>query len=316
MMKRALVTLALCALSVTPALASEGALGRPITGLQGTSFAGVVPPTPGWSLGLSYAYYAGTVSGQRESPLPGGGSALGLEVTAQLFSITGIYVWDTGEGRWNFASVAVVPFAKMDAEVDLRIGSVSGSGSVSDSDTGLFDMAFVPVIASRHFSATQHLSLALYIFAPTGSYEEGRLAELSLNNWTYSPTVGYTQLFQKGSLEFSALAAVDFYTENHATDYQNGAVFRLDSLLVKRFSNGWGVGAAGGWIEQLQDDDAEIADRLDGFKGHSLALGPVVTFAKKWEGGQVEFSARWLHEFDVKNRFSGDPFLLSASIQF
>jgi hypothetical protein len=149
-------------------------------------------------MGLSYAYYSGTVGAERESPLPGGGSALGLEVTAQLFSVTGIYVWDTGEGRWNFASVAVVPFAKMDAEADLRIGSASGS--VSDSDTGLFDMAFVPVIASRHFSATQHLSLALYIFAPTGSYEEGRLAELSLNNWTYSPTVGYTQLFQKGSI--------------------------------------------------------------------------------------------------------------------
>ena len=58
------------------------------------------------------------------------------------------------------------------------------------------------------------------------------------------------------------------------------------------------------------------ADRLDGFKGHSLALGPIATYAKKWDGGQVEFSARWLKEFDVENRLKGDPFMLSASITF
>lgn len=104
--------------------------------------------------------------------------------------------------------------------------------------------------------------------------------------WTYSPTVGYTRLFQKGSLEWSTTAAVDFYSENDDTDYQNGAVFRLDSVLVKRFANGWGIGAAGGWIEQLEDDDGALADRLDGFKGHSLALGPMATYLRKWDGAR------------------------------
>jgi hypothetical protein len=300
--------------AVAPAQATEGALGRPITGLQGTSFAGVVPPTPGWNMGISYAYYAGDVGAERETPLTGGGTALGLGVTAQLFSITGIYVWDTGEGRWNYASVAVLPFAKIDAEVNVRIGAISAS--TSDSKTGLFDMIFVPVIASRHFSQTKHMSLALYIFAPTGSFDPDRLANVSLNNWTFSPTVGYTQLFGKGTVEFSTLAAVDFYTENDATNYQNGAVFRVDSLLVKRFQNGWGIGGAGGWIEQLEDDTGPTADRLNGFKGRSFALGPIATYAKKWEGGQVEFSARWLHEFGVERRFEGNPILVSATITF
>src|SRR5262245_53666569 len=96
---------AMAALStMAPAQASEGALGRPITGLQGTSFAGVVPPTPGWNLGISYVYYAGEIGAERETPISGG-SALGLDITAQVFSITGVYIWDTGEGKWNFASV-------------------------------------------------------------------------------------------------------------------------------------------------------------------------------------------------------------------
>ncbi|MET0815835.1 MAG: transporter [Pseudoxanthomonas sp.] len=314
MLKHALVTLALCALPLPPALATEGGIGRPITGLQGTSFSGIVPPTPGMNMALGYAHYSGEIGASRETPI-GGLVSLGLDATFELFSITGLYVWDTGEGRWNFASMATVPFVNIEASANIAAGPITGS--VSDRANGeLFDMAFAPVIAGYHIDKLRHVSLALYIYAPTGDYEEGRLANPSLNNWTYSPTVGYTQLFQQGTLEWSSTAAVDFYTENDATDYQNGAVFRVDSLLVKRFHNGWGLGGIGGWIEQIEDDDGPTADRLNGFRGHSLALGPLVTYAKKWDGGQIEFSARWLKEFNVKNRFEGEPFMLTATVQF
>ena len=58
------------------------------------------------------------------------------------------------------------------------------------------------------------------------------------------------------------------------------------------------------------------ADRLNGFKGHALALGPIVTYDKKWDGGQVEFAARWLSEFDVKRRIKGDPLMVTATVTF
>lgn len=297
----------------TPAWATEGGIGRPITGLQGASYSGLIPPTPGFNLQLSYVHYPGEIGGQREIPI-GGVAALGLDVSFDMMSATGIYIWDTGEGRWNFASMATVPFVYIDVTANVQVGPVSGRSE--DVGNGLFDAFFAPVIASYHIDPMRHLSLSMYVYAPTGDYEVGKLANPSLNNWTFSPTVGYTQLFQKGSLEWSTTAAVDFYTKNDDTDYENGAVFRVDSLLVKRFGNGWGFGGAGGWIEQLEDDEGATADRLNGFKGHSLALGPIVTYAKKWDGGQVEFSARYLTEFDVKNRLEGDPFMLAASIQF
>ncbi|MFC3814667.1 transporter [Lysobacter sp. GCM10012299] len=298
---------------LSPARATEGAVGRPITGLQAASYSGLIPPTPGWNMQIGYAYYSGDIGGEREIPI-GGVSSLGLTGTFDLLTVTGLYIWDTGEGHWNFASMATIPFVYVEADADVRLGPITGTRG--DSDSGLFDAFFAPVIASYHIDQLRHVSLSLYIYAPTGDYEVGRLANPSLNNWTFSPTVGYTQLFQKGTLEWSTTSAVDIYTENEATDYQNGAVFRVDSLLVKRFSNGWGIGGVGGWIEQIEDDDSAIADRLDGFKGRSLALGPIATYAKKWDGGQVEFSARWLKEFDVKNRLKGDPFMLSASITF
>ncbi|WP_201315176.1 transporter [Dyella sp. EPa41] len=312
-MKRlALVLVLLATVVVAPAHATEGALGRAITGVQATSYAGLVPPTPGWNWGLAYAYYSGSISAAKQVPITGGGVSLGLKAEFQLLNLAGVYIWNTRPSAWNFATMVTVPFAYVDANVNTSFGNFSRG--LSDHDSGLFDMTFVPVIASHHFSQTQHLSLALYIYAPTGSYSKGQLANVSLNNWTFSPTVGYTQLFQQGSLEWSLTSAVDFYTRNDDTDYQNGAVFRIDSLLVKRFPSGWGVGAVGGWIEQIEKDSGPTADRLNGFKGRALALGPMVNYLKKWQGGQVEFSARWMHEFDVKNRLEGNPFMLSATI--
>ncbi len=308
------IALALAALPPAPAMATEGALGRTITGTNITSFAGVVPPEPGFNMLLGYAHYSGDIGAEREVPI-GNLLTLGIDATFDMVSVVGMYVWDTGEGRWNFASMATLPVAQVEVDANVAVGQITGSRS-DKADWDVFDPFFAPIIAGYHFDQTHHMTLALYVYTDWGSYDPDRLANLSLNTWTFSPTVGYTQLMQKGTLEFSALAAVDFYTENDATDYQNGAVFRLDALLVKRFANGWGVGGAGGWIEQIEKDEGPTADRLDGFKGHAIALGPIVTYSRKWDGGQVEFAARWLTEFDVKRRIKGDPLMLTATVAF
>ncbi len=312
-MKRfAHVLLLIVAAATAPAYATEGGIGRPITGLQATSYSGLIPPTPGWNFEVGYDYYSGDIGGSKQLPLTGGVVSLGTKAEFQLLSFTGLYIWDTKPGAWNYASMVAIPFAYASVNINGRVGPLTGSRS--DSDTGMYDMAFAPVIASHHFSQTQHMSLSLYVYAPTGDYQKGQLANLSLHNWTFSPTIGYTQLFQQGSLEWSLTSAVDFYTKDTATDYQNGDVFRIDSLLIKRLPTGWGFGVVGGWIQQLEDDTGPTADKLNGFKGHSLAVGPIATYLKKWEHGQVEFSVRWLHEFDVKNRLQGNPAMLSVTI--
>lgn len=306
--------LLLSAISVT-ATATEGGIGRPITGMQAASYSGLIPPTPGFSSQLSYLHYGGDLGASSEVPVSGG-SALGLDATLDLFLVTGIYIWDTGEGRWNYASMATIPFIHASADASFRFGSLDRS--VSDSDGGLFDAYFAPVIASYHIDELRHLSLALYVYAPTGDYKAGRLVNPGLNNWTFSPTVGYTHLFQGGAVEWSTTAAVDFYTENNDTDYQNGAVFRVDSLVVKRLPNGWGFGGVAGWIQQIEDDEGGfVVNRTDGFRGRALGLGPIVTYAHQWSGGgKVEFGLRWVNEFSVRNRPEGDAALLTASLQF
>jgi hypothetical protein len=297
------------------ARATEGALGRSITGMQITAYAGVIPPEPGFQWSLSYIGYDGKIRGSRAAPIAGRVS-LGLEADVSLVAATGVYIWPTKTGRWNFASMLTVPYIDADVTAGLQ-GPLGNQIRVQDSASNLFDLYFAPFIAGYHISEVEHVSMGLYVYAPTAKYNPDNLANPGLNVWTLSPSVGYTHLFQKGTLEFSVLGAFDWYSRNGDTDYKNGLVLRGDALLVKRTPGGWGFGAAAGWIQQVQDDDSELADRLDGFKGRSFGIGPVLSYGKKWSGGEhVDVSFRYVSEFSVRNRFEGDPWSVTISAGF
>jgi hypothetical protein len=316
MRKSALCRLGCSALAVAAlvpaAHATEGGLGRSITGVNALSYAGIVPPESGWVWQFGAAYYDGEIGGSKEVPI-GGTLAGNIHAYVTFPSVTALYVWNTGPGAWNFASAFAVPYNISSINAFVHIGDfdVRRSDSVSD----FFDLAFVPVIASHHFSQTEHMALSLQIYAPTADYEVGKLANAGLGVWTFSPTVSFTKIFAPANVEFTTTAAVDFYSNHGATDYESAPVFRLDGLLLKRFASGWGIGAAGGWIQQISDDEGPLADRLDGFKGRAFGLGPVVSWGKKWEGGSLELQLRWIDEFAVKNRLEGQPVMLTASLQ-
>ncbi|HYG07828.1 MAG TPA: transporter [Stenotrophomonas sp.] len=302
------------AATALPASATEGAMGRAITGAQIQAYAGVVPPEPGMQWSLGYLNYDGKIGASRPAPIAGQVS-LGLRADVDLWTATGVYIWPTGEGRWNFASMLTAPYILPSATATLEAGGQQRR--VSDSTSNWFDLYFAPVIASYHISQVEHVSYGLYVYAPTAKYDPNRLANAGMNVWTFSPSVGYTRLFDKGSVELSLLGAVDFYTRNDDTNYKNAPVWRLDSMLVKRTPGGWGFGVAGGWVQQLGDDSGPTADRLNGFKGRSFGLGPLLSYGKKWSGGQhLDLSARYVSEFNVKNRFKGSPVLLTASFSF
>ena len=304
--------LALCATLAPPAYAVEGGLGRSITGLQVTDYAGVVPPDPGLTMAMGYVYYSGSISADRELPISGVAS-LGLDADFAMYSLSGVYVWPTQGDHWNFASMITVPFADVDITANLDGGSIRRS--VNDSFSGdLYDISIAPIMAGYHLDKTKHLSMALYVSAPVGDYNPERLANPSLNAWVLSPRVSYTQLLSQGSVDWSTSAGFDFSSKNDETDYRSGVVFHVDSQLVKHFSNGWGVGGVAAWIEQVSDDSGPLAERLDGFRGRAWALGPTVSYQRKHGEKTFALSARWLHEFGVRRRLAGNPLMITGSI--
>ncbi len=295
------------------AAATEGGMGRPITGQQVNPDAGIVPPTPGLVLSLASIYFNGDIEGSRQVSV-GRVISAGMEATA-VYNIANLtYVWDTGPGRWNFASGIGLPVQYTRVEVSATSNLRPGLSN-TDRGTQFADVWLNPIIASYHFSETDHMALSLPIYAPTGAYNPDRLANAGQNTWTFSPTIAYTRLLSGGG-EFSTLAAMDFYTRNDDTDYKNGAVFRIDAMWTATIAPQWRLGVVGGWIEQLQDDTGPTADKLHGFKGRSVGLGPIVTWAGKFGNQPASFSARWVHDVDAKNRPKGNGVAVSLTLPF
>ncbi|TIW01481.1 MAG: transporter, partial [Mesorhizobium sp.] len=146
--------------------------------------------------------------------------------------------------------------------------------------------------------------------------DKGRLVFLGLNYWTFTPAVGFTRLFPEQGLDFSAKFGVDINTRNEDTDYYSGAMAHLDLALTKNITKNFSVGAIAGFLYQFQDDDSTFADAHDGFKGRSIAIGPLVSYKAEFGKTEVNLTLRWAHELEVKNRMKGDAVVFDISGKF
>ncbi|MEM5429291.1 transporter [Cupriavidus oxalaticus] len=307
--------LSISILASSVARATEGALGRPVTGTSVTPSAGIVAPEPITVVNLSELYLNGSVGGGRQVPIIGQ-TSLGIDAEIAFTLATFMKVWDTGPGAWNFASSFTLPYVWEQVSANLSTGP--RQGRIEDRASNLFDITFTPLIAGYHFSKTAHAALSLNIWAPTGQYDKNALANPSLNNWTFTPQIAFTKLWPEHGVEFDAVAGIQFYTRNSATDYQNAPLFTLDTMVLKRFASGLGAGLIVGTTQQLGDDSGPTADRLNGFRGHDWAIGPVLTYdTKVGTKSKLSLGLRWVPTVSSKNRIdSTRTFMGSATLIF
>jgi hypothetical protein len=293
---------------VSLASATEGGIGRPITGMQIAPYAGIVPPTSDWMVSVTSIYYEGSLGKSKAIPVAGTVS-MGLDYHISYNLISVAKSWGITAGGWNFASAFSVP---------VQYTSVSSFHGLlpADSGTQFADIFFTPVVAGYHLTKVDHIALSIQMYAPTGAYSASRLANAGQNTWTFVPTIAYTKLLPSQDIELSANYGVEFYTANNATHYHNAPVSVLDLLALKRLTGGWGVGLIGGWVQQLGDDYGGLADVTGGASGHSIGMGPVVTWSGKWSSTPVSASLRWVNEFEVRNRPKGNAVELSLGASF
>jgi hypothetical protein len=290
------------------ALATETGIGRPITGMQIAPYAGIVPPTDDWIVSITSIYYEGSLGASKTLPIAGKITA-GLDYHLSYNIVNAIKTWGITAGGWNFASSFGMPLQYTDVS--------SFHGRLPDDHATQFaDIFFTPVVAGYHLTKTDHIALSVQIYAPTGAYNTDRLANAGQNTWTFTPTFAYTKLLPKENIELSLNYGVEFYTTNNQTEYHNAPVSVLDVLALKRFGAGWGVGVVGGYIQQLGHDTGGLADIVGGTQGHSVGVGPMVTWNGKVSKTPVGATLRWVNEFNVSNRPKGNAVELSVNATF
>ncbi|MCY1397118.1 hypothetical protein D3C76_508720 [compost metagenome] len=296
------------------ALATEGALGRPVSGTGVSPNIGVVPAEPMWIANLSHIHFDGSLSNSKAVPI-GGSVGVGISASLEFTLATLMKVWETTPGRWNYASSLTVPYLSTEAEGQFALGRFSSNNK--QSADGVFDLYFAPVIAGYHFSQTEHMALSFNIWAPTGDYDPDRLANTGLNVWTFVPQLAYTLMLPTEGLQLDAVTALQFYTRNDDTDYTNAPLFTLDLMARKLWGNGIGAGIVVGTVQQLGDDKGDIADSLDGFRGRDWAAGPIVTYDTKLGSSSVSLGLRWVPTVSSEKRLDSDSTVMgSATLVF
>ncbi|MFL5396392.1 MAG: transporter [Myxococcales bacterium] len=194
---------------------------------------------------------------------------------------------------------------------------VSGTGARSGSDSGIADVLLYPFLLGWTRGDLQY-DVRLGIYAPTGKYEVGSLANLGKNYWTFEPGLAVSWLSAKTGLEASGFVAVDVNTRNDATDYQSGSQFHLDATLAKHFAllgGRLGAGASAFYYQQIGSDSGSGAT-LGAFKASSIGVGPVASYATKVDWLDLAVELKWLPEIHSDNRVEGDLFWIKVRAVF
>lgn len=171
-------------------------------------------------------------------------------------------------------------------------------------------------VAGLHLSPTEHVVFGLRVIAPSGRYVDGRLANVSQKVWHLVLSVADTRLLPKQGIELSAAGAVFFSSRNAATDDRSAPLATLDLLVTKPLGHGFAAGGVFGVIERIGDDSGALADRLNGFRGREVALGPTLVWTTKIWPAPLTTSLRWVKTVYDRNRMDRDTPMLPATMPF
>ena len=179
------------------------------------------------------------------------------------------------------------------------------------------DLTLVPAMLAWKTGVWQ-IDALIPIYAPTGSYEVGRLGNPGLNYWTFDPMVGVAYGNKRSGFNAMLHLGLAMNTENTDTDYLSGSLLHLDAAIQQILPVGSGfltLGAEGFYFEQVTDDSGDGAV-LGAFKGRTAGLGPVLGYVHPLGTRSLAIELKWLAELETKNRLDGDYIWLKAVYKF
>ena len=184
--------------------------------------------------------------------------------------------------------------------------------------SGLGDIVLMPLMVNYNVDPDFNVNGRVAFYAPTGSYQVGRLSNLGKNFWTIEPTLGLVYFGQKNGIEASAYFGIDFNTTNPATQYKSGTQFHVDGTLAQHFPLMGGIAGVGisAFDYQQVTGDSGAGATFGAFEGKTVGLGPVASFITKIGGDDTIWEIKWLHEVQTQNRLQGNIAWLKAVLEF
>jgi len=288
------------------------------------SFIDAFPANPGGFAVLNFFNYYEASAGGNQSL--GFGGLLTANARATVFgdTLVGIYQtpWNVLGGGLAFGAGVSYVWLEVEGQAQrLRPDGTPGPAvSRRDTANGIGDVMILPFIMGwTNILPDLKLDARLSVYAPTGEYEKGRLANVGKNYWTFEPGVMISWLSSKLGTEATLYTGVDFNTKNDATDYQSGTSLHMDATVAQHLPllGGFlGIGANAFYYQQLTGDSGSGA-RLGDFEGMTCGIGPVISYVRPL-GRDTTLLAeiKWLPELDTDKRLEGDYVWVKLGILF
>ena len=297
------VACASAALSPRAAHADAGGLSFWLPGLMGSLAA--APGTPGWSLATIYLHLHSKAEGGR-SFHNGGSLVAGLDARADALAIAPTYTFATPVlGAQAAVAVIGVP-GRVRVGVEATLAGPNGgavSGSRSDARSTWADVFYQGTLKWNH--GVHNTMVYVTGNVPSGTYDPGRLANLSFGFVAVDAGAGYTYLNPQTGHEFSVVGGLTYSGINRDTQYRNGIDSHVDWAASQFINQHVHIGIAGYFFQQLTGDSGAGAT-LGPFKGRAIGIGPQIGFMfKAWEGYSGYLNLRGYRDVDVENRPRG-----------
>ena len=289
------------------AYAEEGGSGHYAPG-GSASFIDTLPGRPGLAIANFFNSYDGSASFSKQIPTAGLITG-GLDATAYSDTIVALYETPLKLLGGNYGVGLAIPFVWVKAKGEVT-GPAGATFTVRDSASGIGDILFYPfMLGWVGLGGDLKSDVRLGIYAPTGDYDKGHLANVGKNYWTFEPAASLSYISSKIGLELTTFAGMDFNTENHATDYQSGTQFHIDVTVAEHLpllGGLIGIGANGFYYQQVTGDSSPFDAFLGDFKGRTVGIGPVLSYITKIWGKDLVTELKWLPELETENRLEGD----------
>ncbi|WP_237066594.1 SphA family protein [Microbulbifer guangxiensis] len=296
-------------------MSTEGGIGYYVPGTVATLI-DRAPLQAGVVVEPIYLNYSGDFSISADIPIAGL-VATGVDVDLDAVVVGGIYTFETPVLGGKYSAGLFTSWA--DVTVTGTIESDLGNFRRRDSTSGLSDTSLVPAMLAWQCENWQYNAL-LTVYAPTGDYDVGRLANPGLNYWAVDPTFSVAYSNQESGFNASLFAGLTYNWENPDTDYKSGSLFHLDGSLQQMLPAGEGfvtLGLNAFWLNQISDDDNPGPGLfIQEFRQRSSGIGPVVGYVLPMGKENLLVEFRWLPELDTKNTPEGDYFWLKLVYQF
>ena len=239
--------LAAAGASTVSSRAEEAAGGHYIPGATAT-FIDALPGKTAFVVADAFTYYDGKASVTRPI-LFNGLLTLDAHATVYADTVFGLYQTPLQLLGGNYAAGIAIPYMWMEVKGQVQAtGPLPGSPppvSMRDTANGVGDITIYPFILGWTNAMDLKYDVRLGIYAPTGPYEAGRLANTGRNFWTFEPGVSLSWLSTKIGTEVSLFAGVDISTKKqcHRLPERRGISsrwhHRTASAVVWRLRRSW-----------------------------------------------------------------------------